>query len=224
VVSNLDILPDLKFPIAVAENESLLGMFSTAPGKEIGTLQGHHALVRSILDGRPVTYIGIPGANLTSFNMEFPIAVSSDSAGLDGAKQFLDSLWKLSFASFGGGDLRMVPLKRSELEKAVKSYGDKSKSGMSQQGFDKDTIEDTVIYLDGFKPYSKSDYTEFLNLTDGAALKIDAPAGQYGDDALFDIHHIIAEEIRAFFAGTQDAKRTAELIQSRYSIYLAEQK
>ncbi|MDR0818710.1 MAG: extracellular solute-binding protein [Oscillospiraceae bacterium] len=217
--------PEVQSHVGVKENDSLLGVFSTAMSRAHGTILFYHKLMKGLFHGESVTYVGIPGANATSFNLEFPVAVSANSPNLEGARQFIDKLWSLSFMSFGGGDLRMIPLKREILEKEIKKDTQNAKELLSLLEYDKEIIDDAVGTLSPpeIAPYMKSDLAEFLKLIEEASLPIHAPTRQYGDEDFWNVNKIIAEEIQAFFGGTQDAKRTAELIQSRYSIYLAEQ-
>ena len=218
--------PEAAFAASVLQGNSLLGVFTTARAKEMGELIDHLAVLRGLLFGETIAYVGIPGANSPAFNMEFPIAVMAGSEHIEIARDFIDTLWNLSFMT-AYGDLRAVPLKRDALDRIVRTrYGNTASFAplMRDEGFDDELIENTLRFIpnSGLKPYTRDEYSEHLEVFNEARLLIRAPAAQYGSDMTFNIHPIIQDELMAFFAGTQDAKRTAELIQMRYSIYLAE--
>jgi ABC-type glycerol-3-phosphate transport system substrate-binding protein len=223
-------LPDTHYPLSVKKGEALLGMLSSS--RTWGFPYGPHALMTYILDNTDVTFVGIPGSKSSMVYMEFPLAVSASSKNLDGAREFIDGLWSISFMNRAPGDFVMLPLKRSTLDKFVQANKDK----YAFNG--KEAIFDVSAGLD--EPYSLADFEGFLKFVDEAQLPVRTPIALYippysitnisraaqkqAPQPSSFVNPIIAEEIQAFFAGTQNAKRTAELIQSRYSIYLEEQR
>ncbi|NLO46844.1 MAG: hypothetical protein GX111_00770, partial [Clostridiales bacterium] len=220
-------LPDIFYAISVKKGESLLAMMSSS--RVWGIPFAPHALMTLILDGKDVTFIGIPGADSASVYMEFPVAVSANSPNLDGAKDFIDRLWTLEFMYRGSSmgdkvDLVMLPLKCEVLDDFV-------------QNEIKRNEEDRLFYLgDGFKTYTLAEFEEFLEFINEARLPVRTPIASYippysrsnltaaaeNQAPPFSsfINPIIAEEVQAFFAGARDAVQAAEHIQSRYSIYL----
>jgi hypothetical protein len=87
--------------------------------------------------------------------------------------------------------------------------------------------------------YTVDDYAELEAIINTASVRVRSPIASYippfnrsqvnqdrkglmPSPSSF-LNPIIAEEIQSYFAGVQDANRTAGLIQSRYSIYLSEQ-
>ncbi|NLO46846.1 MAG: hypothetical protein GX111_00780 [Clostridiales bacterium] len=79
-MSQLLSMPDIHYAVSVKEGESLLAMMSSS--RVWGIPYAPHALMKLILDGRDVTFVGIPGADLASVYMEFPVAVSRNSCNL----------------------------------------------------------------------------------------------------------------------------------------------
>jgi len=227
--------PEMLFVASVKENDALLGMLTTSTNA--GTPYVSHANIITEL-GNDIAYIGIPGANSAAYSMDFPIAVMENSANHNGAKAFIDSLWKIEFTSIRQRDLRRIPLKRSVLIEYAQSRIDEYiiDGLLDADGFaydaDGNAYANTLLYypgpiqytaMTGTVPYTLNEFEDLINLIDSSDLRLRIQVGQYGDWDTVSINPIIASEIQAFFAGTQDAKRTAQLIQSRYSIYLAEQ-
>ena len=228
-------LPDTHYPLSVNKGEALLGMLSSS--RTWGIPYGPHALMIYNLDGKEVTFIGIPGAKSSSVYMEFPVAVSAYSKNLDGTREFIDQLWSLSFMNRYPDDLVMLPLKRSTLDKLVKYFMDK----LDKEQYIEIRDENMLMLLDdNTKPYTLTDFEGFIKFVDEAHLLVRTPIAIYmppysisylqpkaqkqAQSPSSFINPIIVEEIQAFFAGTQDSSRTAKLIQSRYSIYLEEQR
>jgi len=217
-------VPEYIFPISVGEGESLLGLFSTARSKTDGRYENWHGYIPMFLNGAEVTYVGIPGICKAIVNMEFPLATMASSKNLTGVKLFIDATMKLSFAMFGQYDHKLIPLRLDVYHKDMQNWSETYKELMKFAGIDPDIIAESVLYYEGLKPYSKTEQMEFYNLVNNTQLAIRAPADPYGSDMTFNVDPIIADELKALFGGTQNARRTAELIQMRYSIYLEEQR
>lgn len=200
--------------LCVKNEDALLGLLYIQG--EVGSVLGQYAGQVTPLDGEPIVHVGIPGTVPAAAGCigELPIAVSARCADQEGAKQFLDSLWDLRYRAVHEGDMRSIPLVRSILEEYIRFYKEHS----SQTFTDENGREYSAIVFSGItSPFRDADIDAFLALIESAGVPV-PPAFSSKVDP------ILAEEALAFFAGTQSAEKTAKNIQTRYSVYLEEQK
>jgi hypothetical protein len=96
----------------------------------------------------------------------------------------------------------------------------------------------TPYYDDDAQNYTLEQFAELEEIINSASVRVKSPIVSYlppftmlqlgnsrrgsAPPASSLADPILAEEIQSYFAGIQDVKRTAELIQSRYSVYLSE--
>jgi hypothetical protein len=227
--------PDLHRAIAVRKEAALLGVFATQ--RDHGIPFFTHYYVTAALNGVDYSFIGYPGANNASVYLDFPLAVSANCAYIGGAQDFVDSLWSLTFLGGSAKNVRYMPLKRS----TMKTFNDYQLKDLSYM---KDiTKRDDALLWGAFGEsaplYTLEEFSEFEEIINSASIRVRSPIASYippfnnsqmdpnrqfiAPSASTFLNPIIAEEIQAFFGGIQDVSRTAELIQSRYSVYLSEQ-
>jgi hypothetical protein len=234
-------MPELHRAVAVRKETSLLGIMATS--RLWGYPYPTHYLVQVGMGTEEYRYIGYLGAKDTaaSIYLEFPVAVSAKTGNIEGAKTFVNDLWAVRFIMRGGSarDLPMMPLKRSTMQASF-DYWKKDREYLEKED---SKYKDVLIYTLFNEPvpfYKTDDYKLFEEIIDGAGYRVRSPIAAYlpplnksqvypdrfpdAPPAGSFVNPIIAEEIHAFFGGVQDAEHTAELIQSRYSVYLNEQK
>jgi hypothetical protein len=251
-------MSELHRALAVKRETALLGILATS--RLWGIPYAPHHLVSAALGGADYRFIGYPGENTASVYADFPFAVSANTANPDGAKAFIDDLWLCTFASRGGDDMPLMPLKKLPIEKAVdKQWKTLNLTDKEYEDFlalkDSDNPDDVKVYEkqkgiirqnvlmfqfgENAPYYYLDDWNSYKEVIDAASVRVRSPLASYlpplnnsqvhpdrqgkAPPASSFVNPIIAEEIQAFFGGIQDANRTAELIQSRYSIYLSEQ-
>ncbi|MBR5702048.1 MAG: hypothetical protein IKX47_06235, partial [Oscillospiraceae bacterium] len=126
---------------------------------------------------------------------------------------FLDSLWDLRYTQIYESEMRSIPLKRSVLEdyiRYLKTYGTRTFT-------DESGGEYTAVYIGpNILPATDGMISDFLTLIESAAVPV--------NQSVSAVDPIILEESAACFAGTQSVEQTAKNIQTRYSLYLEEQK
>jgi hypothetical protein len=221
--------PDLHRAVAVRKEEALLGIFGTQ--RTTGFHGATHYIQTLALDGMDYRFIGYPGANAASIYSEFPLAVSSKSANTDGAQMFVNGLWE-AFAN----ELPIIPLKRSAMEKTNEHW---LKDWIEFEN-NKTVLFKGGIIVDNSPDYTMEQFSELEAIIDAANVRVRSPIASYlppfnrnnwsssrqrtAPPAKTLADPILAEEIQSYFGGIQDVNRTAELIQSRYSVYLNEQK
>jgi hypothetical protein len=229
--------PDLHYANAVKREKSLLGVLRTP--RYWGLVYPTHWMVKLALADADYRYIGIPGANTGSVFMDVPISVSAESGNLDIVKLFVNKLWTRTESYNGKVSLNRFPLKRSVIETLNRNAAVSGETALF--GY----VENMLGWFSSnpnVPVYTMSDFEELQTIVEEANLHSGSPLVFYmaplsrsqvrGDrlDSGFEpdlsiyMNSIIYEELRAFFAGTQDSVHTAKLIQSRYSIYLNEQK
>jgi hypothetical protein len=248
-------MPELHHAADVRRENALLGVMSTS--KTWGIPYGPHYLVKSALGNADYRFIGYPGANTASVFLDFPIAVSANSANLETARSFVDDSLLLIFMNRGGDELPVLPFSHKLItqfvERSIKKtvateekieelkaageyerYNDSRGLSMFNNNVLFTLFDNPVPY------YTLDDYREVETIIDEAGIRVRSPIASYlppfnksqinpnrkaiVPSAASLLNPIIAEEIQALFGGIQDANRTAELIQSRYSVYLSEQK
>ena len=83
---------------------------------------------------------------------------------------------------------------------------------------DENGVERSGIIYSGYVPYTQEDFQTFRDLIENASVPVSS-LNIFGQGET-----IIIEEAVAFFGGIQTAEQTAENIQTRYTLYLEEQK
>jgi ABC-type glycerol-3-phosphate transport system substrate-binding protein len=169
--------------------------------------------------GGDVTYIGFPteSRNGSAFNIYSGLAMSSKSENKDGVWQFIRTLLTKEYQEeFTWGDF---PTNKeafdAKLEDAMTpvysedpTTGEKTEQPKTTWGWDRDLTVD--IYA-----LTQEEADQILDL-------INSTNKVYSyDQQMFDI---IKESAAAFFAGQQSAEEVAQIIQSRCSLYVNEQK
>ena len=200
--------------LCVKNQDALLGLLFIQG--EVGSVLGQYAGMVTPLDGESFVNVGIPGTVPAAAGCigEMPVAVSARCGAPDGAKTFLDSLWDLQYRAVHDADMRSIPLVRSVLEDYIRFYKEHS----SQSFTDENGREYSAIVFSGIVgPLRDADIDAFLALIESASVPVPPTFTSKVDP-------ILAEEALAFFAGTQSAEKTAKNIQTRYSVYLEEQK
>lgn len=185
---------------------------------EAGSVLGQCAANLTPLEGEDYVFTGIPGTlpSAAGCVSELPLAVSARSGNREGAKQFLDSLWDLRYRQVYENELRSVPLMRSVLEDYIRFYGEYN----TRTYTDEEGRAYSALYIGpNTMPVTDAFLRDFLALIEGASAPVSPESA-----SLSGIDPIIAEEAAAFFSGSQSAEKTAKNIQSRYSVYLEEQK
>lgn len=207
-VNPMDIMP-----LCVKNRDAMLGLFTTQA--EIGAVDALHASLLTVLDGEEITFTGVPGTSPAASGCfcELPIAVSAKSANLDGAREFLDSLWDVRYTQFYEGELRTIPLMRSVFDDHYKAEMARAETLTDENGVELRGI----VYVD-YLPYTEEDLQAFAGLIENASLPVSS-LNVFGQ-----AEPIILEEAIAFFGGIQSAEQTAENIQTRYTLFLEEQK
>ena len=199
--------------LCVKNQEALLGLqFITG---EVGSVLAQYADYITPLEGESVVFVGIPGTQPAAAGCvsELPLAVSAGSGSQEGARAFLDSLWDLRYTQIYESEMRSIPLKRSVLEdyiRYLKTYGTRTFT-------DESGGEYTAVYIGpNILPATDGMISDFLTLIESAAVPV--------NQSVSAVDPIILEESAACFAGTQSVEQTAKNIQTRYSLYLEEQK
>lgn len=199
--------------LCVKNREALLGLqFITG---EVGSVLAQYADYITPLDGESVVFVGIPGTEPAAAGCvsELPLAVSAGSGSPEGARAFLDSLWDLRYTQIYENEMRSIPLKRSVLEDYIryyKTYGTKTFTDESGREY-------TAVYIGpNILPATDGMISDFIDLIESAAVPV--------NQSVSAVDPIILEESAACFAGTQSVEQTAKNIQTRYSLYLEEQK
>ncbi|MDR0935336.1 MAG: hypothetical protein LBM98_01490 [Oscillospiraceae bacterium] len=233
-------MPELHRAVAVRKETALLGIMATS--RLWGYPYPTHYLVQVGMGTEDYHYIGYLGAKDTAASMylEFPVAVSAKTENIKGAKTFVNDLWAMRFMMRGGStrDLPLMPLKRS----VIQEYENTMKKDRESMAKEDSKYENVLIFTLFNEPvpfYKTVDYKLFEEIIDGAGYRVRSPIAAYlpplnksqvypdrfpeAPPAGSFVNPIIAEEIHSFFGGVQDAAHTAELIQSRYSVYLNEQ-
>jgi hypothetical protein len=240
--------PDIRRAITVRKEEALLGIMATQ--RHGGFQYSTHQYILIGLHGMDYRFIGYPGTNTASVYLEYPLAVSSKAAALEGVRLFINDLWgvksvfdeRLYKAGVTPDVPEMTPLKRTIVE-ANNEYWVAEHKWLKKEIDDYDYGDDMLmyggLYFEGAPNYTLNEFAELEELIDSASVRVRSPIVSYlppftllqlGKDrqltappasSLAD--PILAEEIQGYFAGIQDVQRTAELIQSRYSVYLSEQ-
>lgn len=200
-------------PLSVRNKDALLGLFITQG--EVGAIESLHAALLSVLDGEEIVYTGIPGTSPAASGCfpELPIAVSVKSLNLEGVREFLDSLWDVRYTEFFAGELRTIPLKRSVFEEYREAAMKNAETFTDVSG-----VERSGIIYPGYVPYTQEDFQIFEDLIENASVPVSS-LNIFGQGET-----IIIEEAVAFFSGIQTAEQTAENIQTRFTLYLEEQK
>ena len=202
--------------LCVKNRDALLG-YMLLYG-EVGSVLGQYADYLTPLEEESVVFVGIPGTVPAAAGCvgELPIAVSARSGNPEGARQFLDSLWDLRYRQRYDGEMRSIPLMRSVLEDHIREYSQYN----TRTYTDGDGKTYTALYFsDSAMPLREADVDAYLALIEGASVPVSAEAANR-----FAVDPIITEEAHAFFAGSQSAEKTAKNIQTRYRVYLEEQK
>lgn len=194
--------------LCVKNRDALLGWVFVAD--EAGSVVSQYADAISLLEGERIVNVGIPGISPAAAGCigELPIAVSARSGCPEGAKAFLDSLWDLEYIQVHEGEMRSIPLKRSVLEEHIRNNTFTDENGEEYAMF---SVGPTTM------PCSDAVIGGFLDLVESASIPM-------SPNSLTTADPIILEEALAFFGGTQDAPETAANIQTRYRLYLDEQK
>jgi ABC-type glycerol-3-phosphate transport system substrate-binding protein len=163
----------------------------------------------------PLTFIGFPNSRGATGSMILPdceYAISAKSENVPGAWQFIKYLLSDEYAENSYG----LPLKRSRLEQlaaeAMRPYvtwydGDGNPHDEPRRYYDQETGVSTEYKAE------KSDIDA-----------LDSIIGELNEVMRFDatLTGIIGEETLPFFAGQRGAQETANIIQSRAQVYIAE--
>ena len=105
---------------------------------------------------------------------------------------------------------------RSVLEDYIRFYGEYN----TRTYTDEEGRAYSALYIGpNTMPVTDAFLRDFLALIEGASAPVSPESA-----SLSGFDPIIAEEAAAFFSGSQSAEKTAKNIQSRYSVYLEEQK
>lgn len=200
--------------LCVKEHDALLGLMLIDDGG--GSILGEYAEILTQLDGEPIVYIGIPGADSAAAGCisELPVAVSAACRFPDGAKQFLDSLWDLKYRQYHEGEMRSIPLMRPVLEEHIRFYEEHSGRTLT----DENGETRSVLHVGGtIRPLLDADVRDLLALIESASIPVPPDVMSRADP-------VLQEEALACFGGSQSAEKTAKNIQTRCSAYLDEQK
>jgi hypothetical protein len=228
--------PELHYANAVRTEKSLLGVLRTP--RYWGFVYPTHWMVKFMLSDVDYRYIGVPGANTGSVFMDVPFSVSAHPNNLDIVKIFVDKLWTRKEGNDGKFSVNYFPLKRSVMESVNQSTVVTGETGIF--GY----VENMLMWFSSnpdIPIYTMSDFTELEEIVSSSNVKANSPlalymtplsraqvrgdrfAGGFEPNLSIYLNSIIYDELHSFFGGAQDAKRTAELIQTRYTLYLQEQ-
>ena len=200
--------------LCVKNHDALLGMLFIQGG--VGNILGECASYLTPLEGEDIVYAGVPGTDPAAAGCigELPLAVSARCGEPEGARQFLDSLWDLKYRQVYENEMRSIPLMRSVLEDYIRSYREHSARTYKDENGETYTA---LYFAEMVMPFRDDDLNAFLDQIENASVPVPYTFSMKADP-------IIAEEALAFFSGAQSAEQTAKNIQTRYSIYLKEQK
>ncbi|MBR5702062.1 MAG: hypothetical protein IKX47_06305 [Oscillospiraceae bacterium] len=200
--------------LCVKNHDALLGMLFIQGG--VGSILGEYASYLTPLEGEDIVYAGVPGTVPAAAGCvsELPMAVSARCGEPEGARQFLDSLWDLKYRQVYENEMRSIPLMRSVLEDYIRFYREHS----ARTYTDENGEAYTALYIaETITPLRDADIDVFLNQIENASVPVPNSFSMKVDP-------IVMEEALAFFSGAQSAEQTAKNIQTRYGVYLAEQK
>ena len=183
---------------------------------EVGSVLGECASSLTPLEGEEIVFLGVPGTVPAAAGCisELPLAVSARCGEPDGARQFLDSLWDLNYRKIHEEEMRSIPLMRSVLEDYIRSYRVHSERTYTEENGE---TYRALYFAETIMPLRDADLEVLLDQIENASVPVPYTFTMKADP-------IVTEEALAFFAGTQSAEQTAKNIQTRYSLYLEEQK
>ena len=197
--------------LCVKNRDALLGMLELKG--EVGSVLAEYAAAVTPLDEDSFVFVGIPGTSPASAGCiaELPIGVST-GGNQAGAREFLDSLWDLSYRNIHEKELRSIPLKRSVLEDYIQAaWEERSYSFTGESG-----REYRVLLLaERANPVTQAGVDAYLALIGSASVPL--PENIFDPGALT---AILVEEARACFGGGQTPEETAANLQARCSAYL----
>lgn len=169
----------------------------------------------------PCTFMGFPsnGVSMTTFSPDenrcFSIMRSCEYP--EGAWEFIrDSFFTDDFYNSINGKncfpaLESSFIEKFEAEKEVSMYKNPATGEMENSDFYiTDTIEN-AIYFEPFNDNEVEKYSEFVR-----------EAAKHCRRYEFTVWEILDEELTSYFEGERSAEKTADIIQSRVSIYISE--
>ena len=182
----------------------------------ISDLQSSYRDQMTYFDQEPVTMCGFPIVNENDnggrFESSFSLAISSNSKCKDVCWSFFEYMLSDDFQN----QLTWyIPVSKS-------AFDAKAQEAMSPDTYidenGNEQVMDFTVYRGNTEvkvPEMTQEYVDKIkNYIEGVTVS------SYYDEQLYTI---VDEEVQKYFAGDQDAKQTSDVIQSRASLYLAEQ-